>query len=443
MKGVKHHLPLAGLTALLILLIAALAGGNLWLLRRMYQKSLHASTADTVLGLGRMIVGELAEHPAVTKPATTDQDWADFSRLAYSVHRVESGLEYVSVTQGGIILYHEQMEPSGQPSVPLGLTNAGAIRIGRLPLMVANETVPVITFTMPVKGNGNVVRSIQIAIRKDAVPQKEAAAAAALTTMFRVSLLTIGGSFGLSVALVMWLFSRELRRQQTRREEEHLAFAGALADGIIHDFRNPLSAMRLDVQMLHKEASKGGEGRPDRLMELAERIRRTIDRADMVFREFLFVSKPESGQPEAIDLNVALRDCLDLLSPRVERLGLKVAAEIAAHPLPARGYPVSLKRAFLNILINAEQASPEGGTIFVKSWREGGDGMVEIADQGPGIPPSDRRRVFEMFVSTRPGGTGLGLNLAKRAIEDCGGSISALDRAGGGARMVIRIPMVE
>ena len=168
---------------------------------------------------------------------------------------------------------------------------------------------------------------------------------------------------------------------------------------------------------------------------------RTIDRVDELFKEFLYVSKPESGEPEAFDLKGCVHDCLDLLAPRFERLGVKVAVELPEPPAMVRGYPVSLKRALINVLTNAEQVSPQGGTVCVKLTRDGESGVVEIADEGPGIPRADRHRVFDMFVSSRPGGTGLGLSLAKTAVESCGGTIRAEDRPGGGTRMMIRIPL--
>jgi signal transduction histidine kinase len=408
----------------------------------MYRRSVHLSAAKTVLSLGATIVGQLGDHPAVSAAPGEAANWTDFLRLVHSVHRVESGIEYVSVTEGGIILYHKEMEPvGGAPEVGAPSGRYGQVRIGRTLLEVGNRKVPVITFSLPVTSASGVARSVQVAIRRDAVERREAEAVAVLTAMFNVALLTTAVSGGVSVLVVAWLISREIGRQRQRRQEEHLAFAGALADGIIHDFRNPMSSLKLDVQMLRKEAERGLECRPDRVGELGGRIGRTIDRLDDLFREFLYVSKPGAAAPEPFELGSCVQDCLDLLTSRFERLGIRLKAEMPAEVLMIRGFPSSLKRGIINVLTNAEQASPPGGTVHVKLSKEEGSALLEIADEGPGIPKSHRHRIFDMFVSTRPGGTGLGLSLARAAVEDCRGTIGAHDRPGGGACFVIRIPL--
>jgi signal transduction histidine kinase len=104
-------------------------------------------------------------------------------------------------------------------------------------------------------------------------------------------------------------------------------------------------------------------------------------------------------------------------------------------------YAVGLKRALINILTNAEQASPPGGTIHARTRREAAWGVVEIEDEGPGIPKAHHKRVFEMFFSTRPGGTGLGLPLARAAVESSGGTLAVSTGARGGACLSIRLPL--
>ena len=216
-----------------------------------------------------------------------------------------------------------------------------------------------------------------------------------------------------------------------------------LRAAIIHDVRNPMSSLRLDVQMLEKEAEKGRAGQSNRLIELAERARRTMDRVDLVMREFLYVSKPEPAAQELVDVNACVRDCLDLLGPRFERLGVHVRMDLAADPLEVMGFGVALKRAVINVLTNAKQASLQGATVHVRTAKAGAYADIEVRDEGPGIPRSDLKRIFGMFVSGRPEGVGLGLSLAKAAVESCGGTISAGNAPAGGARFVIRLPLAE
>jgi signal transduction histidine kinase len=104
------------------------------------------------------------------------------------------------------------------------------------------------------------------------------------------------------------------------------------------------------------------------------------------------------------------------------------------------GRSVALKRALINVLTNAKQASPSGGTVTVSTRREDGYAVVVIEDEGPGIPEPEKNRIFDMFVSGKPGGVGLGLYLAKAAVESNRGKITAENRVEGGARFVIRLP---
>jgi signal transduction histidine kinase len=213
-----------------------------------------------------------------------------------------------------------------------------------------------------------------------------------------------------------------------------------MATGIIHDFRNPMSALRLDLQLLDKEVERGVEARLDRIEELSGRARGTIDRLDDILKEFQHLARPEQEIFTPVDINGCVRDCLSLLSTRFARAGVSLKTELHEDALFVLASETGLKRALLNILVNAEQASPRGGTVHIRTWSLKGQAWIEISDQGPGIPESKRSRVFELFVSSKPGGFGLGLPLAKAAIQSFQGSISVSDAAPG-ARFQIRLPL--
>ena len=102
-------------------------------------------------------------------------------------------------------------------------------------------------------------------------------------------------------------------------------------------------------------------------------------------------------------------------------------------------YPFALRRALLNVLVNALQFAPKGSEVEIALGAAHGRITIEVRDRGPGIPAEQRERIFEMFVTTRPEGTGLGLFLARTAIQRCGGTIEALPRPGGGT--IIRITL--
>ena len=439
----RYRYSLLALAGALIGCIALIAAVNLWYLSRLHGESLHTLAAQSVVNQGAEFARVLAAQPAVRDPNEDEKRWAEFRRVIQSLRHVEPSLQYVSVSEGDVIVFHDEVgggRTNEAQSVLGAMPPAADIRVGRARVSAGNGIVPVLTFTAPDTGSGP-RRWVQIALRKEAVNQREAQATAALGLMLRLAVATLAISFGLAVLLVAGLLRQEIERHRRERASEHLAFAGALADGIIHDVRNPLSSLRLDVQMLQKEAAKGSDGSGTRITELAARARKTMDRVDLVMREFLYVSRPEPAERERVDVNECVRDCLDLLGPRFEAAGVRLQAELASAPLPVLGYGVGLKRAAINILTNAKQASPAQGKVTVRTWQAEGAAWISVEDEGPGIPKREMKRLFEMFASAKPEGTGLGLHLAKAAVENSGGTVSAENRTEGGAKFTIRLPM--
>ena len=265
----------------------------------------------------------------------------------------------------------------------------------------------------------------------------------AIDSLYHLSLILLGTAFAVCVGLVVWVVRREEHRARARRREEHLAFSGMLANGIVHDFRNPMSSLRLDAQMLEKETARGPEARPERMASLASRMRNTLDRMEKVFQEFLTLARPDSATPEKLDLGAVARECVEMLTPRLEASGIR--AEIQAGDAPAwvRVSSAALKRSVLNVLLNAIQHAGADGRVWIQVSETPTRMRLDIADSGAGIPRADRERVFEMFYTTRPKGTGLGLFLARTAIEQNGGTVSVVESGEEtGARVRFEFPRV-
>lgn len=429
------------ITALMVLLIAALAGVSLWALRSIRSQAAHAEAARSVLETGSRMTSFLAAQPAARRDA---ESWDAFSRQVRALHTLEDGLQYVSISRDGVMVYHEQTSAldGALPTEEPPAVGPEGVRMTRKVLSVGNHTVPVVAFALQYAGEDGRPRVIEVGMRRDTVTREEKAPGAAIASMFKVAMGTIVVSFAFCALLVVWMMRRETQREAQRRQEEHLAFAGVLANGIVHDFRNPMSSVRLDAQMLGREVARGSEVRRDRLAELAARIRDTVDRMDKVFQEFLYVARPGGDEREAVDLGACAKDCLAILTPRFENAGVNVAFE-PHEPLPVLAHRGSLQRAIVNVVTNAEQFSKRGDTVVIRPRREGRHAILDVLDQGPGVPEAEQKRIFDMFVSSRPGGTGLGLFLARTAVERCGGSIRVTNRPEGGACFRITLPLVE
>ncbi len=430
------------ITALLVLLIAVLAGGTLLVLHRMQYRAAYEAAAANVIDRGHTLAAHLQlQVPVAANPDAAD--WARFSYLIRNLYAVEDGLQYVSVTRDGIVVFHEQTTRLDSP-VPTPLASpmtSAAIRMRREVLQTGADLIPVVVFTATADVDGIPIR-VEAALRRDIVHREEYVAENAIASMFRFSLLTVSVAFGVCIVLVVWMMRREMRHEALRNEQEHLAFSGMLANGIVHDFRNPMSSLKLDVQMLHREVAQAGPFRPSRIATLSERIRCTLDRMDEVFKAFLFASRPDRAEHTVTDAAACVRDAVAMLAPRFERTGIRVVIEAPPEPLHIKVFLTSLRRAIVNVLTNAIQFSPvAAATVSVILRHEDNRVVIEIRDQGSGIPVIDRKRVFDMFYTSRPEGTGLGLFLAKAAIERSNGTIAVVDTpAGTGTCIRIMLP---
>ena len=132
-------------------------------------------------------------------------------------------------------------------------------------IAVSGTNRPVVMFTAQVADENGRWRAVQIGVRKEYVDESQKTAREALRAMFRVAALTTLLSFTVASGLLVWMFRRDVHRQRKSADEEHLTFAGVMADGIVHDLRNPMSSMKLDVQMLERELAKGDEARSERI----------------------------------------------------------------------------------------------------------------------------------------------------------------------------------
>ncbi len=442
-KTVREETRMTIIAAVAIIGIGALAAINLFVLNSVYGRSVKASAAQEVAQMGARLASRISDLPVIGHANPEEKEWREFNRIIRSFDKFVPSLAYVSVHEDGVILFQVSLTGDAGQMPPPGHVRLGAEpRISRHLVMLEGRLVPVMTFSVDVATPEGRKRTVEVALKREAIAEEESGSRTALFHMFRTSLSTMAVGFIASVILVGWLIRRELRRVQVRRQEENLAFAGAMATGIIHDFRNPMSALRLDLQLLDKEVQKKTDVRLDRVEELSGRARGTLDRLDDILKEFQHLARPEQEAFSPVDINACMRDCLNLLSTRFARAGVALNTELHEEPLLVMASETGMKRALLNILVNAEQASPRGGAVHVRTWPLKAHAWIEIADQGPGIPEAKRTKVFELFVSSKPGGFGLGLPLAKAAIHSFHGAISVSD-ASPGARFQIRLPLIS
>lgn len=202
-------------------------------------------------------------------------------------------------------------------------------------------------------------------------------------------------------------------------QREALAAVGEFAAGLAHEVRNPLTAIRVDLQMVQEQlpASSRERALQNRALEEIQRLDRTVSGALSVARSGRITLAPVD--PRA-PLRAAMRNAEPVFRARGASLEL---IESADSDVRVNGDAAALQQLFLNLLLNAAQALNEGGRATVSIREQNGLVVMSVNDDGPGIPEEVRARVFEPFFSTRPEGTGLGLAIARRIVTAHQGDI--------------------
>jgi signal transduction histidine kinase len=231
--------------------------------------------------------------------------------------------------------------------------------------------------------------------------------------------------------------------QATRQEvlrAERLAAIGGLAAGVAHELRNPLTSVKL---LLQHAAARGGQAaigaqKMDLILDEIERMEATI-------QGLLDFSRPAQPQRKLHDLRETIERALHLVAGRAEKQHVVAAMDLGEHPLTVNGDPQQLHQVFVNLLINAIEAMPHGGAlgIFLVPADDDEQIAVEIRDTGEGIPAELLPRLFEPFASAKERGTGLGLAVSRRILQEHSGSIAVRPGTLRGTVFMVSLPIVE
>ena len=425
-----------------LLVVALLAGGGLFFLKKTHDRQTSHAATENVIHRGVSFLNTLSTLGVACSSNATPEVWRSLSEMADNIFAVRPDVQSLSITRDGVTVFQRQahgFDSLVQPSPSTDIGEDVIISPGTLEIGGVQQSVFMLTKTVLLDDGTPVV--IEASLKREAVGQEEQTAREAVSSLSAFSIAVLILSFSVCAVVLTLAVVRDRRREQRARQEEHLAFSGVLANGILHDFRNPMSAVRLDAQMLEREMARPDGFRPERVAELARRVAHAMTRMDKVFQEFLFLAKPADERPERVNIRHVVNECCETLTPRIEQSGVTLRFDTPQETLLVAVFPFALRRALLNVLVNALQFAPKGSEVEIALHTANGRVIAEVRDRGPGIPAEQRARIFEMFVTTRPEGTGLGLFLARTAIRRCGGEIEALARHGGGT--VIRISLPE
>jgi len=220
---------------------------------------------------------------------------------------------------------------------------------------------------------------------------------------------------------------------------ERMAALARVTAGVAHEVKNPLNSMRLWLENLRESLPAD----PEAARSAVKVLDTEIDRLDYVVKRFLDFTKPVELHLEETPLAELVAEMLALARPQIERARVRASVEQAEQLPPVRVDRALLQQALMNLVLNACQAMPEGGRLDITLRRKADAAEIRVADTGHGIAPEHRRRIFELFFTTRKAGSGLGLATAFRIVQLHNGSIDFESEPGRGTTFILELPLAR
>jgi PAS domain S-box-containing protein len=219
---------------------------------------------------------------------------------------------------------------------------------------------------------------------------------------------------------------------------ERLAALGRITAGVAHEVKNPLNSMRLWLENLKESIPLEPDSNAFQAVQVLDK---EIDRLDAVVKRFLDFTRPMEIRLEATHLPDLLREVLEIAQPQFQKANVQVAQLLPIDVPEVYVDRALLQQAVLNLVLNAVDAMPEGGQLRVVLSRRGDMAEIAVGDTGKGITPENRQKIFQLFFTTRPGGSGIGLASAFRIVQLHNGSIDFTSEVGRGTTFRIELPL--
>lgn len=226
--------------------------------------------------------------------------------------------------------------------------------------------------------------------------------------------------------------------EEQLRRAERLSTLGEMAAVLAHEIRNPLGSIRGTAEILKDDYKPG-----DPKHEFIEIQIKETERLNHVVEDFLRMARPQAVEMRRCSLREELETVVVLTANDARERRVRLVLEPPVDDLAIKGDGEKLRQAFLNIVINALQATPAGGSVTISTVRSHASCETRFSDSGPGIDPEILRRIFEPFFTTKADGTGLGLAITKKIIEGHGGTMQVYSEPGQGTTVMVLLPALE
>jgi signal transduction histidine kinase len=261
-----------------------------------------------------------------------------------------------------------------------------------------------------------------------------------------MSSFTAGLLLGLASALVLagaaagYAYRRFVLLERRTRHAERLAELGTLTGGLAHEIKNPLSTVQLNLQLLQEDI---GPDNPaySRVASRLNTVKNETFRLREILDDFLRYAGRIELEKKPVELGGLLDELVDFYSPQAQLQRVQLRLQRPDVPVIADVDSRLIKQAVLNLMINGLQAMTEGGEMILRLNADRETARIDIIDTGPGIAPEALAKIFDAYYTTKRGGTGLGLAMAKRITEEHGGRLTVASDPGKGSDFAIELPM--
>lgn len=214
-----------------------------------------------------------------------------------------------------------------------------------------------------------------------------------------------------------------------------------LAAGLVHEIKNPLNAISINLQLLNEDLQNRDSEKDSKMSRRVRLLQKEVSRLDSILSDFLRFAKKHELHIEACDINEVIDSVLDFIGPEAMQNSIRILKSFDTK-LPKCNLDSNIiKQALLNVILNAQQAMPKGGELIVRTYGNDENVFIDITDTGVGIERDKIDKIFQVYYSTKENGTGLGLPAARRIIEESKGTISIRSEDGKGSSFLIKLPV--
>jgi signal transduction histidine kinase len=304
---------------------------------------------------------------------------------------------------------------------------------------------PVLEFAGPVTLGASAAGRVRLGLRLDDLLRAERRVRSRLVLSLAAALVLSLVALG-----TVWLrqeysalSEKHARAEAALRRRDRLSAMGELASTVAHEVRNPLNAIAMSGQRLRREfadAAAAPECDHTELAHLLGVIESETRRINDIVQQFLEFARPPKLAPRDTDLASHVQGAVEAMRPLASSRGVSIDIDTSGAGVAVID-PDQTRQALDNLVRNAVEATPPGGRVLVEARSSGKGHCIEVRDTGAGIDPEALPRIFDLYFTTKPDGTGIGLAVTHQIVTAHGGTIEVDSKPGAGTRVTIRLPL--